>query len=199
MLLVALASGGWQCKQEAGLWQCQSPPPAVKLETPPTVAEVTPGQLPETAPEPAPVTGPAGELAEDPMQAPPQEAEPVKAMAPAPVSSPVAERAPDSEAVASAEPEPKPEANVADPYLVQIGAYREKSAARQQASRVDSSELEIMPTRRDGKDWYVVLLGAFPSWQEANDAGRAYESAYGGSFWVRRSSDLRKVLREDAD
>lgn len=84
-----------------------------------------------------------------------------------------------------------------DPFIVQIGAYRSEAAAREQVRRVGDADLRIMPTRRDGEDWYVVLLGAFPSWQEADAAGRAYESASGGSFWVRRSSDLRAVLRED--
>ena len=80
-------------------------------------------------------------------------------------------------------------------FVVQVGAFREPAQAQAAARQIDLSSLVIMPTRRDGEDWYVVLLGAFPSYEEAREAGEIYAARVpGGSYWVRSAQDLRDVL-----
>jgi septal ring-binding cell division protein DamX len=82
-------------------------------------------------------------------------------------------------------------------YVVQIGAYREQTRAQRAARELDMGGLVIMPTRRADEDWFVLLLGAYPSSEAAEAAGRAFvESQPRGSYWVRSAAELRRILRE---
>ncbi len=162
MLVVALAGGDWQCEEEAGMWQCRARP----------VEAIPPPPAPAQEPVPPPVAEPEAETETEP--------EPAESADPPAVVLPV-------------EPSPPPQpVAVDDPYIVQVGAYRKRETAERAADALALPGLSIVPTRRDDEDWFVLLLGAYPSWEDADRAGRDF----GGSFWVRRSSDLRQVLRE---
>lgn len=55
-----------------------------------------------------------------------------------------------------------------------------------------------MSTRRNGQDWYVLLIGSYSSFEEADTAGREYAEATGQSFWMRDANGLKAMeVRED--
>ena len=54
---------------------------------------------------------------------------------------------------------------------------------------------ELLQTKRDGRDWYLVVYGEFPSRSAGNAALRKLPDAvrkHGG--WVRSIGDVRKLL-----
>ena len=77
-------------------------------------------------------------------------------------------------------------------FVLQVGAFRERARAVRAAQELGREGVVVVRTRRGEEEWFVVLLGVYPSADEARDAGEAYEAAVpGGSFWVRPGSDLR--------
>ena len=79
--------------------------------------------------------------------------------------------------------------------MVQVAAFREKELAERAARELDLANLVVMPTQRDGEDWYVILLGAWPTYALADEAGRRFVEVKGGSYWVRNAADLQAILK----
>jgi septal ring-binding cell division protein DamX len=177
VLLAALGAGDWQCTEVDGLWDCRAPRADVERETAaaPASAPATPAarQAPDAGGPSGTLPGPGSETGVETGKAPAVEPPPAEPAAATPGAPP------------------------ADAYVVQVGAYRDKAAAQREARRLDDERLVILPTRRDGEDWFVVLLGAYAGYGEADSVGRAYEEATGGSYWVRKASSLRAVLSDN--
>ncbi|MCZ6831367.1 MAG: SPOR domain-containing protein, partial [Gammaproteobacteria bacterium] len=80
-------------------------------------------------------------------------------------------------------------------YVLQVGAFIEPVSAERAVRKIGLEELRIIATRRDGHDWYVLVLGAYHSREDAREAGEAYLNAYPkGSIWVRAAADLKQSL-----
>ena len=123
--------------------------------------------------------------------APTAEAAPEPPLQDQPAAAPVAviERA------AASEPSPAAAADSSESYVLQVGAFRTRELAETAASQITLEELRIIPTRRDGEDWYVLVLGAYHSSFEAREAGQAYMDAFPtGTIWVREAADLKQSL-----
>jgi DamX protein len=178
MLVVALQSGGWHCTQVDELWRCE---PAVKSRPAP----------PEAASSDAAVLAPSRAEAASPGPAADQ-----SALA---VDSELVEELP-SPAVDSEVAEEPFSPTAAQAYVVQVGAYRTKEKAQAAARSINGDRLVVLPTVKGGQDWFVLLLGAFPTLAEARAAGDAYRrNVPGASYWVRSAEDLRRVLKSEAD
>ena len=99
------------------------------------------------------------------------------------------------------QPTTEPAAQVAavstrdDNYVLQVGAFRDRSSAEKAVRQIDMPDLRIVATQRDDADWYVLLLGGYPDAVEAREAGESYLDANpGGAIWVRAASDLNAAL-----
>ena len=56
---------------------------------------------------------------------------------------------------------------------------------------IEDDNLMVVSIKKDGEDWYVLLLGAFPSYALAQGAGERYLLDHpGGSIWVRSAAGL---------
>lgn len=82
-------------------------------------------------------------------------------------------------------------------WAVQVGAFRDSTRAQQFADRVGGNGAGVVPTRADGEDWYVVLLGTYPSRREADSVGRVYAETTGGSYWVRSAAGLESLRHRE--
>jgi septal ring-binding cell division protein DamX len=83
-----------------------------------------------------------------------------------------------------------------DEFVVQVGAFRSEQRARRAAAEFGLPKLVIIPTRREGEDWYVVLLGAFPDLESAQAAGQAFVEVFpGAGYWPRNAAAVRRILK----
>ena len=117
--------------------------------------------------------------AENPEPVPPEDKARTKRPEPAPQPEPI--------------PEPTPETTTSTAltggWAVQVGAYAERASAMRVAGLIDREGVVILPTRSNGRDYYVVLLGTWPSREEADDIGRTYVAET--DYWVRSTSGLQ--------
>lgn len=98
-----------------------------------------------------------------------------------------------SETAAASEPAPVADKDSEKAYVLQVGAFREQAVAVRAAEATGMEELKIMATRRDGQDWYVLVLGSYETREDARAAGEAYLDAHPkGSVWVRAAVDLQR-------
>lgn len=82
-----------------------------------------------------------------------------------------------------------------DAFALQVGAFRDRDLAEKAVRQIGMPDLQIVATRREDADWYVLLLGTYPSAVEAREAGETYLDANpGGAIWVRAASDLKASL-----
>lgn len=97
------------------------------------------------------------------------------ARAPAPADSTKAAPQPRDTAVAAPKPTPRG-------FVVQFAALLSESAARARAAQIRSGGLSarVEPSQRDGVTIYRVILGPYPTRDDADRAGRAS----GQSYWV---------------
>jgi septal ring-binding cell division protein DamX len=59
------------------------------------------------------------------------------------------------------------------------------------ADMIEDDNLVVLPIKKDGEDWFVLLPGAFPSYALAQRAGESYLLDHpGGSIWVRSAAGL---------
>jgi septal ring-binding cell division protein DamX len=80
-----------------------------------------------------------------------------------------------------------------DGYVLQVGAFRRQELAVKASRQIGLPALTVVPTRRGEEDWYVLLLGTYPSALDAREAGEAYLDANPrGAIWVRAAADLRE-------
>jgi septal ring-binding cell division protein DamX len=202
LLIAALAGSGWHCTEDAGLWDCRPNQPAPRVAAQVEPKRAMPAVLP-TEPEPVP----------DPEPDIERKAEPGAESNAESNADPEADTAGQPGDEGQAEPEPRLEPTPApadspadagaeaaellgeNTYIVQIGAYRNREAAYSEARRLAYSGMVVVNTHSDGKDWFVLLLGTYPSWTEAREAGLDYEATEGGSYWVRTARDLQQVLK----
>jgi septal ring-binding cell division protein DamX len=76
-------------------------------------------------------------------------------------------------------------------YVLQVGAFRDVTAAQRGAREIELAPLRIIATRRNAQNWYVLVLGAYEELVDAREAGAAYRSAYPrGGVWIRTAADL---------
>jgi hypothetical protein len=81
-----------------------------------------------------------------------------------------------------------------DAWVLQVGAFLDRARARVAADMIADDNRVIVPIKKDGEDWYVLLLAAFPSYALAQKAGEIYLQAHPrGSIWVRSAAGLREV------
>jgi septal ring-binding cell division protein DamX len=79
-----------------------------------------------------------------------------------------------------------------DAWVLQVGAYRDRDRARVAADMIADDNLIVVPIKKDGGDWYVLLLGAYPTYALAQRAGEIYLLDHpGGSIWVRSAAGVR--------
>jgi septal ring-binding cell division protein DamX len=103
--------------------------------------------------------------------------------------------------VAKSEPQPeatqpRPPAFTLDGYVLQIGAYRDETAAKAAAAQFNGARMFILPIRRGQEDWYVLLYDNYATRENAELAAQQFGRDYPrDSSWVRDASQLRKVLR----
>jgi len=151
ILVIALSGAAWQCDNREGLWECRPPPATAAGEAAPTVSADGEGGAGTPVPEAA---------ATNPTQPIPRAADAGAGYgAPVNEGAPGAEDAEDTEAAAAANTGASTAAS-ADAWVVQIAAYRDKEAAQAAARDISYAGLIIMPIRREGENWFVLLLGA---------------------------------------
>ena len=81
-----------------------------------------------------------------------------------------------------------------DAWVLQVGAFRDRDRARVATEMIADDNLIVVPIRKDGQDWHILLLGAFPSYALAQRAGDIYLLDHpGGSIWVRSAAGVRGV------
>jgi septal ring-binding cell division protein DamX len=81
-----------------------------------------------------------------------------------------------------------------DAWVLQVGAYRDRARTRVAADMIADDNLIVVPIKNDEEDWYVLLLGAFPSYALAQRAGEIYLLDHPrGSIWVRSAAGVRGV------
>ncbi len=175
-----------QVPQEAPQQVPQEATEKALQKAPRDVLEEVPEEEPQLAPEPSPEADPQATTATDSITAAPAAPIPQAAEQSAPQQS-EAPLDPDS---------PPPELMSA--FIVQIGAYRRREEAQQAADELAYADLAIVPTLRDEKTWYVLLLGAYRTLPAARAAGDAYEARTGGSYWVRTGADLQQSIKKAA-
>jgi septal ring-binding cell division protein DamX len=190
VVIAALAMGDAQCPETHGVPNCAAPQlmladasgDVLSRDDLGHIADVVPpSQRGAKAAPPQPATSPAPAPRAGPPE-PTARAEPPAAEEPASSPGPVP-------AAAATE----------DGWVVQVAAFENRAAAERGVGRIGLENLTVVPTRRNGEDWYVVLLGTYPSRQQADDSGRAYAEASGGSYWVRRASELQAIRRGGGD
>lgn len=197
LLVIALGGGDWSCTETEGLWDCR---PTQALPAP---RRVVPPARPVTA-QSSPPVAPLAAPQEAPREVPQESPQAVPQVPPATAPALTAPAAPASQAAEPSAPLPPdrpPSEDSAPPevlaaFIVQIGAYRRRGEAQQAADALGYADLAIVPTQRDDKTWYVLLLGAFRTLDAARAAGDAYETRTGGSYWVRTGEDLQQSLRK---
>lgn len=115
---------------------------------------------------------------------------------PAPPPEPAPAPVPEADTSAAPEPAERAAPTALDEgWAVQVGAYADRASAQRAADQIGWQGIVIVPTRRDGRDIYVVLLGTWPSRDEADSRGRGYTSETGGDYWVRSASGLQMIKR----
>lgn len=99
------------------------------------------------------------------------------ATAPAPAPAESTKTAPPARDTVVAAPKPAPRG-----FVVQFAALLSESAARARASQIRSGSLtaRVEPSQREGVTIYRVILGPYPTKDDADRAGRAS----GQSYWV---------------
>ncbi len=82
-------------------------------------------------------------------------------------------------------------------YAIQILGVSEKAALQQFVVQQDlDMEMAYFPSRRHGKEWYVLLAGTYPSHTAANSARRALpNSVRANRPWIRKLDDVQKHIR----
>ncbi len=170
IFIAALAGGGHECQHIDNNWVCDVLPRQVadsrdlqQVSNPQHIARPTPSPKAAIPAEPSA----SAELA-----------------APA---TPESDTAPETPAEQSTQ---MAVAMLNRGWAVQIAAFGDRAAAELGVQRIGRDNLEIVHTRRDGEDWFVLLLGIYPSHEEADRAGRAYAEESGGSYWVRNAAAL---------
>ncbi len=174
LLVAALAGGNWSCSESDGLWDCRPtrPLPAARRAAPPAQPQL-PAATSFDSPPPA---------------------QPRQQAAPSASAGPVPQQAADVSQSVTPAPRPPGQAPAQPDFVVQIGAYENREGAERAAAALGDAGLTVVPTLRDGKTWYVLLLGAFLSLDAARAAGDSYEARTGGSYWVRTMADLEQAL-----
>lgn len=71
-------------------------------------------------------------------------------------------------------------------FTIQLGAFREHASAMTTAEALDSTEVYLGQTLRNGETWYLVLWGAYPTQVDAQQAELEFlESHPGLDVWIR--------------
>jgi cell division protein FtsN len=79
---------------------------------------------------------------------------------------------------------------VAQQYVLQVGAFRDRANAARAAASLVGEQVRIAATRRGTQDWYVLLLGSYATEAQAGQARQRYLADYpGAQAWVRSSAD----------
>lgn len=144
---------------------------------------IPPGQRAQSQPAEPPMSEPA----------PAPEPEPEPEPTPEPFADTLAEPALDP--AAAPNPEPAAEQIAASDegmttpsmdkgWVVQIGAYEDRASAERNARRIGIEGIAIRTINRGGYDWYVLLLGSYPSYEEAQSSGATYAEETDGDYWV---------------
>ena len=196
----------WRCDQDGGgMWSCD---PRQQLLPEPTPK---PEAVQEPQTEPVKAAGVASQPTLEPdgsRQAPaPSGSEPESRSDTASVSKLVADKPAASDSagnavVTTAEVEGSdietPSETVgsgvantlrAGDYVVQVGAFRRQEGATKAASSILGVEVEILTTADQGGDWYILLIGAWPTLAGAQEAAaRFLDTNPEGDTWIRRGS-----------
>ncbi|MBS3800493.1 MAG: SPOR domain-containing protein [Thioalkalivibrio sp.] len=181
------------------------PPAATAPET--QVATQEPEPAPEPEPEPEPAPSPASNAGADPEPEREPKPEPEAESEPAP--GPAAETEPADESTAA---EPAPE-GVDAPRLradrawlndqestrmtIQLMAAPDMAAAREYAAAHDLGGIRYLPTRVNGRDFVVILAGAFPDRASAQRAAEDLPAAVRRTEpWIRSIGSVQSVVRD---
>jgi septal ring-binding cell division protein DamX len=177
-------SGDWSCvANEQGAWECQESKPEPAYV--PTLPEYdkNSGELAarsvaavESAPEQAPASAP------EPEPAPAPEPEPKPTL----IASAAATVAPQSNDDAQISP--------ADAYVLQLAAHNSLKNAQDALTVLDAPGAEIVKTRGEGGEFFVIVAGSYASHSEAVIAAADFQTRNAGlDYWIREAQGFREA------
>ncbi len=201
-LTLTLSGGNWNCSNQNGLWDCRAPAPEVA-----TASSAEPrrrGGVEKALATDGALQGDATGVAQSDVTGASQ------SDATGALQGDVAGAAVQTSELAGSASDPQPDSQLAlyfagestqpsappdeDAWVVQLGAYGDEATARHARDELGRQGLIIMPTRRGGEDWYVLLLGAYETQAMADAAGAEFVAGGGGSYWVRSVKSLERIL-----
>lgn len=144
--------------------------PVAPAATPAPVAAPAPVAEPASvAPQPAVASQPA--VAAQPAVTPPAPSVAAPAPAPRPVAASSAPATPAAKPLAASAQEQTILGWPASQYTIQLlGVSSEKAARDYIAAQTNRADLLLFKSRRQGKDWFVVITGRYPSSAQARQA-----------------------------
>lgn len=177
--------GGWFCQlgRSGQGWECVQDPQLAKDPVPDRLP-TSPAEPPAPSPEPAPVPLEPDGATEPPI--------------PEPQPQPTPEPQPPIEP-----PAPEPQSLMQLPrdfYAVQMLAMTSREELDDFTARHDLAGLQAARVERDGTLYYVLLLGVYPSLEQARDALADLPRGLSGvEPWIRPVGSLQAAMaRADA-
>ncbi|NCN43121.1 MAG: hypothetical protein CO158_00785 [Piscirickettsiaceae bacterium CG_4_9_14_3_um_filter_43_564] len=79
-------------------------------------------------------------------------------------------------------------------YTLQLASMSERSSVEKMIEQSKLQGARIIPLKRNGEAYYVLLSGSYESRSEADKAAQRYKNNFGISPWVRKIKDLSSKL-----
>ncbi len=79
-------------------------------------------------------------------------------------------------------------------YTLQLASMSERNSVEKMIEQKNLQGARIIPLKRNGEPYYVLLSGSYESRSEADKAAQSYKSNFGISPWVRKIKDLSNKL-----
>lgn len=79
-------------------------------------------------------------------------------------------------------------------YTLQLASMSERNSVEKMIEQKNLKGARIIPLKRNGEPYYVLLTGSYESRSEADKAAQSYKANFGISPWVRKIKDLSNKL-----
>lgn len=79
-------------------------------------------------------------------------------------------------------------------YTLQLASMSERNSVEKMIEQKNLQGARIIPLKRNGEPYYVLLTGSYESRSEADKAAQSYKANFGISPWVRKIKDLSNKL-----